>query len=115
MVVEQEDRIQAESLLGAADAPKQKLSAWQRARLLGVGLMRALMPSLPIPGYCPGCWARMELAREARLEPKDWEDGYDFGGPTLVRGVRFWICSQCGRTDCQRYGYLRDVYPYREH
>lgn len=114
MVVRQEDRLEPETLLQAPAAGRRKRSLRERLSQLWVRTLRVLIPSAPIAGACPACHARMELAREMRLVPEDWEKDNMGEGPTIVRGIRFWTCPQCGRTDCQRYAYVRDIYPYRE-
>ncbi|GEM_PF-5695745 len=114
MAVEQEDRLQPEILLQATTGGRRKASWRQRMSQLWVRVLRMLVPSAPIAGLCPACQARMELAKETRLAPEDWEKGTMDEGPTIVQGIRFWACPQCGLTDLQRYGYMVGIYPHRE-
>ena len=86
---------------GSAQTPSHLVhpSVWTRAKVLGMRVLRAVLPQFAIPSYCVSCWARLELVRE--MPSNRYE-------PYLAQGVRFWRCPDCGHGASTRYAYLLD-------
>ena len=84
-------------LLGPEKRATLAPTRWQRLKATWVGVLAALLPQIPIPGYCSCCWTRLDLVHDQQLSGS---------GQDLIRGVRLWRCPTCHSSVNTWYCYM---------